>query len=36
MLCFFIYITLPFIKLVYYISSEKKQTINIVQMFHLL
>ena len=31
-----IYITLPFIQLVYFISSEKKLTIHIVQMFHLL
>ncbi|MGI5743504.1 DUF5445 family protein [Escherichia coli] len=36
MLCFLIYITLPFIQLVYFISSEKKLTIHIVQMFHLL
>ena len=35
MLCFLIYITLPFIQLVYFISSEKL-TIHIVQMFHLL
>ncbi|EFF5356830.1 hypothetical protein BRT13_004927, partial [Escherichia coli] len=28
-----IYITLPFIQLVYFISSEKKLTIHIVQMF---
>ncbi|EHK7600299.1 DUF5445 family protein, partial [Escherichia coli] len=27
-----IYITLPFIQLVYFISSEKKLTIHIVQM----
>ncbi|EOL2497055.1 hypothetical protein JGI00_001628, partial [Escherichia coli] len=27
MLCFLIYITLPFIQLVYFISSEKKLTI---------
>lgn len=33
---FLIYITLPFIKLVYFISSEKKLTIHIVQMFLLL
>ncbi|EOQ3454837.1 hypothetical protein GLV54_RS10920, partial [Escherichia coli] len=26
MLCFLIYITLPFIQLVYFISSEKKLT----------
>ncbi|EEV3347606.1 YncH family protein [Escherichia coli] len=36
MLCFLIYITLPFIQLVYFISSEKKPTIHIVKMFHLL
>ena len=36
MLCFLIYITLPFIQLVYFISSEKKLTIHIVQMFQLL
>ncbi|EGE7700813.1 YncH family protein [Escherichia coli] len=36
MLCFLIYITLPFIQLVYFISSEKKLAIHIVQMFHLL
>ena len=36
MLCFLIYITLPFIQLVYFNSSEKKLTIHIVQMFHLL
>lgn len=36
MLCFLIYITLPFSQLVYFISSEKKLTIHIVQMFHLL
>ncbi|EFH9766415.1 DUF5445 family protein, partial [Escherichia coli] len=36
MLCFLIYITLPFIQLVYFIFSEKKLTIHIVQMFHLL
>ncbi|HAM5643797.1 TPA: YncH family protein [Escherichia coli] len=35
-LCFLIYITLPFIQRVYFISSEKKLTIHIVQMFHLL
>ncbi|HFU7929138.1 TPA: hypothetical protein ACH7CE_003482, partial [Escherichia coli] len=28
---FLIYITLPFIQLVYFISSEKKLTIHIVQ-----
>ncbi|EEW3213783.1 TPA: YncH family protein [Escherichia coli] len=33
---FLIYITLPFIQLVYFISSEKKLTIHIVQMFLLL
>ncbi|EFI1478205.1 hypothetical protein BF476_003532, partial [Escherichia coli] len=33
MLCFLIYTTLPFIQLVYFISSEKKLTIHIVQMF---
>lgn len=33
---FLIYITLPFIQLVYFISSEKKPTIHIVQMFQLL
>ncbi len=33
---FLIYITLPFIQLVYFISSEKKLTIHIVQMFQLL
>ncbi|HFV8167921.1 TPA: DUF5445 family protein, partial [Escherichia coli] len=36
MLCFLIYITLPFIQLVYFISSEKKLTIHIVLMFQLL
>ncbi|HAY4011298.1 TPA: YncH family protein [Escherichia coli] len=36
MLCFLIYITLPFIQLVYFIFSEKKLTIHIVHMFHLL
>ncbi|STQ40264.1 YncH family protein [Escherichia coli] len=36
MLCFLIYITLPFIQLVYFISSEKKLSIHIVHMFHLL
>ncbi|ELO3285375.1 DUF5445 family protein [Escherichia coli] len=36
MLCFLIYIILPFIQLVYFISSRKKLTINIVQMFQLL
>lgn len=36
MLCFLIYITLLFIQLVYFISSEKKLTIHIVQMFLLL
>ncbi|EPR6296486.1 YncH family protein [Escherichia coli] len=33
---FLIYITLPFIQLVCFISSEKKLTIHIVQMFLLL
>lgn len=33
---FLIYITLPFIQLVYFISSEKKLNIHIVQMFQLL
>ncbi|EFH4984462.1 TPA: YncH family protein [Escherichia coli] len=33
---FLIYITLLFIQLVYFISSEKKLTIHIVQMFLLL
>ncbi|HCX4789732.1 DUF5445 family protein [Escherichia coli] len=33
---FLIYITLPFIQLVYFISSEKKLIIHIVQMFLLL
>ena len=33
---FLIYITLHFIQLVYFISSEKKLTIHIVQMFQLL
>lgn len=33
---FLIYITLPFIQLVYFISSEKKLTIHIVQVFLLL
>ncbi|WP_063101127.1 YncH family protein [Escherichia coli] len=33
---FLIYITLPFIQLVYFISSKKKLTIHIVQMFLLL
>ncbi|MEY6731325.1 hypothetical protein AB9B26_21910, partial [Escherichia coli] len=28
MLCFLIYITLPFIQLVYFISSEKKLSIH--------
>ncbi|QML56299.1 DUF5445 family protein [Escherichia coli] len=36
MLCFLIYITIPFIQIVYFISSEKKPTIHIVQMFQLL
>lgn len=36
MVCFLIYITLLFIQRVYFISSEKKLTINIVQMFQLL
>ena len=36
MLCFLIYITLPFIQRVYFISSEKKLTIHIVQMVQLL
>ncbi|QAU16868.1 DUF5445 family protein [Escherichia coli] len=36
MLCFLIYITLPFIQLVYFISYEKKLTIHVVQMFQLL
>ncbi|ENY3942972.1 DUF5445 family protein [Escherichia coli] len=36
MLCFLIYITLPFIQLVYFISSEKELTIHIVLMFQLL
>ena len=36
MFCFLIYITLPFIQLVYFISSEKKLTIHIVHMFQLL
>ncbi|QCT89725.1 DUF5445 family protein [Escherichia sp. E4742] len=36
MLCFLIYITLPSIQIVYFISSEKKPTIHIVQMFQLL
>ncbi|WP_072200280.1 DUF5445 family protein, partial [Escherichia coli] len=36
MLCVFSYITLPFIQLVYFISSEKKLTIHILQMLHLL
>ncbi|EME1147496.1 DUF5445 family protein [Escherichia coli] len=36
MVCFLIYITLLFIQRVYFISSEKKQTIHIVQMFQLL
>ncbi|MGJ7760848.1 DUF5445 family protein [Escherichia coli] len=33
---FLIYITLLFIQRVYFISSEKKLTIHIVQMFQLL
>ena len=36
MVCFLIYITLLFIQRVYFISSEKKLTIHIVQMFYLL
>ncbi|EFI6348332.1 hypothetical protein GU837_10260 [Escherichia coli] len=36
MVCFLIYITLLFIQRVYFISSEKKLTIHIVQMFHFL
>lgn len=36
MVCFLIYITLLFIQRVYFISSEKKLTIHIVQMFKLL
>lgn len=36
MVCFLIYITLLFIQRVYFISSEKKLTIHIVQMFQLL
>ena len=36
MVCFLIYITLLFIQRVYFISSEKKLTIHIVQMFLLL
>ncbi|MGL9594267.1 hypothetical protein Q7I62_19600, partial [Escherichia coli] len=36
MLCFLIYITLPFIQLVYFISSEKKLTNHILQMIHKL
>ncbi|HDT6156815.1 TPA: DUF5445 family protein [Escherichia coli] len=36
MVCFLIYITLLFIQRVYFISSEKKLTIYIVQMFQLL
>ncbi|MCS1225094.1 DUF5445 family protein, partial [Escherichia coli] len=36
MLCFLIYITLPFIQLVYFIASEKKLTIHMVQMLQLL
>ncbi|GAB0797298.1 YncH family protein [Escherichia coli] len=36
MVCFLIYITLLFIQRVYFISSEKKLTIRIVQMFQLL
>ncbi|WP_407253738.1 YncH family protein [Escherichia coli] len=33
---FFNLYSLPFIQLVYFISSEKKLTIHIVQMFQLL
>ncbi|HCL7546238.1 TPA: DUF5445 family protein [Escherichia coli] len=36
MVCFLIYITLLFIQRVYFISSGKKLTIHIVQMFQLL
>lgn len=36
MVCFLIYITLLFIQRVYFISSEKKLTIHIVQMVQLL
>ncbi|EIY0295023.1 DUF5445 family protein, partial [Escherichia coli] len=36
MVCFLIYITLLFIQRVYFISSKKKLTIHIVQMFQLL
>ncbi|EIF4165944.1 DUF5445 family protein [Escherichia coli] len=36
MVCFLIYITLLFIQRVYFISSEKKLTIHIVEMFQLL
>ena len=36
MVCFLIYITLLFIQRVYLISSVKKLTIHIVQMFQLL
>ncbi|HDP6489318.1 TPA: DUF5445 family protein [Escherichia coli] len=36
MVCFLIYITLLFIQRVYFISSEKKLIIHIVQMFQLL
>ncbi|TJL72164.1 hypothetical protein C9064_22690 [Escherichia coli] len=36
MLCFLIYITFFFIQLVYFISSEKKLTIYIVQKVHLV
>ncbi|HCN4849141.1 TPA: DUF5445 family protein [Escherichia coli] len=36
MVCFLIYITLLFIQRVYFISSEKKLTIHIVQMFQSL
>ncbi|EFF9657457.1 hypothetical protein GRQ22_19730 [Escherichia coli] len=36
MVCFLIYITLLFIQRVYFISSEKKLTIHIAQMFQLL
>ncbi|EEZ5609830.1 YncH family protein [Escherichia coli] len=36
MVCFLIYIALLFIQRVYFISSEKKLTIHIVQMVQLL
>ncbi|MCK2676049.1 YncH family protein [Escherichia coli] len=36
MVCFLIYITLLFIQRAYFISSEKKLIIHIVQMFQLL